>query len=244
MKLSANEIKDILQNNGENSIKDATTRQRNLVQKLQERLEELGEVDNYNEQNLSKKMAEIFAKNKPLYLSEHAKDKCIAFKNVTIVNNSQKSGMLVRGGIADRSDMLRLDIFSKANEKGANKGKVQYFGVPIYAYQAYDDELPKSINADKTKLIDETYTFCFSLHKDSFIRVVEKSSKISEGYYTGFDIATGVVCFDTHDKSQFLRKSIQNLQSFEKKHIDILGKCYNIEKHPPRLPIKRAKKTK
>ncbi len=244
--LSLNEIKDIWLNNGENVIKEALSRQKNLVQKLQEHLAELGDLSQYEKDKdkpkLAKKLAEIF--EKPLYLSEHAKEKGIAVKNVTIVNNSQKSGMPVRKGIADRSEMLRLDIFSKASDKGVNKGKLQYFGVPVYAHQAYDKEPPTQINADKTKLIDESYVFCFSLHKNSFIRLVDKDGELFEGYYSSFGIAGSQLKIISHDKNKIFTPTITKAIKFEKKYVDILGKCYNIEKHPVRLPIKKAEKSK
>jgi CRISPR-associated endonuclease Csn1 len=247
--LSPSIIKDILENNAENTIKDASTRQRNLVQKLQERLEELRDnLSQYEKgDKLKKKLTEIF--KQPLYLSEKLSKKGnypVPVKSITVLNNGQKSGMLVRGGIADRSEMLRLDIFSKVNEKGTNKGKTQYFGVPVYAHQAYDTELPKAINADASNLVDESYTFCFSLHKDSFIRLVEKNGDVLEGYYASFDIDSGRVSYNLHDNSnsKLERISILNLKSFEKKYVDILGKCYNIEKHSERLPIKNNNKKK
>lgn len=154
------------------------------------------------------------------------------------VEKTQESGVLLNKKnaytIADNGDMVRVDIFAKTNKKGKN----QYYIVPIYAWQVAENILP---NIDcKGYQIDDSYKFCFSLHKYDLIAFQkDEKSEVVFAYYINCDSSNGRFYLALHDKGskeQQFRISTQNLISVEKYQIDELGKeirpC-RLKKRPP-----------
>ena len=110
-----------------------------------------------------------------------------------------KSGVLVRGGIAANGDMLRTDVFCKKNKKG----KAEFYLVPIYKSDL-GKELPnKAIvankNEDEWTVIDDSFTFMFSLFMDDLVKV-QKGETVYFGYYKGVDRSTGAITIEAHDR--------------------------------------------
>ena len=154
------------------------------------------------------------------------------------VEKTQESGVLLNKKnaytIADNGDMVRVDVFCKVDKKGKN----QYFIVPIYAWQVAENILP-DIDC-KGYQIDDSYTFCFSLHKYDLIAFQkDEKSKVEFAYYINCDSSDGRFYLAWHDKGakeQQFRISTQNLVLMEKYQIDELGKeirpC-RLKKRPP-----------
>ena len=154
------------------------------------------------------------------------------------VEKTQESGVLLNKKnaytIADNGDMVRADVFCKTDKKGKN----QYFIVPIYAWQVAENILP-DIDC-KGYRIDDSYTFCFSLHKYDLIAFQkDKKSRVEFAYYINCDSSDGRFYLAWHDKGakeQQFRISTQNLVLMEKYQIDELGKeirpC-RLKKRPP-----------
>ena len=154
------------------------------------------------------------------------------------VEKTQESGVLLNKKnaytIADNGDMVRVDVFCKVDKKGKN----QYFIVPIYAWQVAENILP-DIDC-KGYRIDDSYTFCFSLHKYDLIAFQkDEKSKVEFSYYINCDSSDGRFHLAWHDKGakeQQFRISTQNLVLMEKYQIDELGKeirpC-RLKKRPP-----------
>ena len=154
------------------------------------------------------------------------------------VEKTQESGVLLNKNnaytIADNGDMVRADVFCKTDKKGKN----QYFIVPIYAWQVAENILP-DIDC-KGYQIDDSYTFCFSLHKYDLIAFQkDEKSKVEFAYYINCDSSDGRFYLAWHDKGakeQQFRISTQNLVLMEKYQIDELGKeirpC-RLKKRPP-----------
>ncbi|HHK5578145.1 TPA: type II CRISPR RNA-guided endonuclease Cas9 [Neisseria cinerea] len=154
------------------------------------------------------------------------------------VEKTQESGVLLNKKnaytIADNGDMVRADVFCKTDKKGKN----QYFIVPIYAWQVAENILP-DIDC-KGYQIDDSYTFCFSLHKYDLIAFQkDEKSKVEFAYYINCDSSDGRFYLAWHDKGakeQQFRISTQNLVLMEKYQIDELGKeirpC-RLKKRPP-----------
>ena len=154
------------------------------------------------------------------------------------VEKTQESGVLLNKKnaytIADNGDMVRVDVFCKVDKKGKN----QYFIVPIYAWQVAENILP-DIDC-KGYRIDDSYTFCFSLHKYDLIAFQkDKKSRVEFAYYINCDSSDGRFYLAWHDKGakeQQFRISTQNLVLMEKYQIDELGKeirpC-RLKKRPP-----------
>jgi CRISPR-associated endonuclease Csn1 len=138
------------------------------------------------------------------------------------------TGISVRGGIAKNDTMLRVDIFTKADK---------FHLVPIYVHHKVAKELPdRAIVAFKDEsewtLIDDSFTFYFSLYPNDLLRVkLKKESQF--GYYAGCDRSTGAIHLWAHDRNQQIGKDglirgigIKTAQSIEKFHVDVLGRVY------------------
>ncbi|HEZ7841890.1 TPA: type II CRISPR RNA-guided endonuclease Cas9 [Neisseria meningitidis] len=154
------------------------------------------------------------------------------------VEKTQESGVLLNKKnaytIADNGDMVRVDVFCKVDKKGKN----QYFIVPIYAWQVAENILP-DIDC-KGYRIDDSYTFCFSLHKYDLIAFQkDEKSKVEFAYYINCDSSNGRFYLAWHDKGskeQQFRISTQNLVLIQKYQVNELGKeirpC-RLKKRPP-----------
>ena len=154
------------------------------------------------------------------------------------VEKTQESGVLLNKKnaytIADNGNMVRVDVFCKVDKKGKN----QYFIVPIYAWQVAENILP-DIDC-KGYRIDDSYTFCFSLHKYDLIAFQkDEKSKVEFAYYINCDSSNGRFYLAWHDKGskeQQFRISTQNLVLIQKYQVDELGKeirpC-RLKKRPP-----------
>jgi CRISPR-associated endonuclease Csn1 len=156
--------------------------------------------------------------------------------------DTQKSGLPVRGGIANNGDMLRVDVFTKGGK---------FFAVPLYVADAVKSELPNlAVARGKSGWIemDNSYTFMFSLHPNDWVRVGFSQDLPREGYYAGFDIATGAINIWAHDRNQAVGKDglirgvgIKTALSVEKFHVDMLGNLYPA-RNETRQPLKLNKK--
>lgn len=154
-----------------------------------------------------------------------------------------KSGLKVRGGLANNGNMLRVDVFSKKNAKG----KEQFYLVPIYLADRVKTELPdKAIVANKPEnewvQIDNTFKFKFSLYKDDLVKA--KGKEIFLGYFDGCDRATGAFTIEAADSSQKWRSiGARSLEYIKKYQVDPLGNYVEV-KSEVRLPLNLKKKGK
>ena len=157
--------------------------------------------------------------------------------------DTQKSGLILHrrgGGIANNGDMLRVDIFSKG---------VKFFAVPLYVSDAVRKELPnRSVLAGKPEndwtVIDESYSFLFSLHRNDWVKVSFRSDPAVEGYFAGLDRSTGAVSIWAHDRNKSVGKDglirsigIKTALCLEKCHVDILGRLHRV-RHEIRQPLR------
>ncbi len=158
--------------------------------------------------------------------------------------STQASGIEVRGGVANNGSMLRVDIFTR-------KGK--FFAVPLYVSDLVKAVLPNyAIIPDKLErdwlLMDDSYTFCFSLHPNDWVVVRYGKGKPSkEGYFGGLDRSVAAISLWAHDRNQSIGKNglmrgigIKTVASIEKYHVDVLGRLYRA-KPETRQPLARRK---
>lgn len=142
-----------------------------------------------------------------------------------------KPSVSVRGGTADRGEMVRVDVFTKPNKKG----KDEFYLVPIYPHQvmnkkqwpqppmrsvvAYKDE-------DNWNEIDSSYRFRFSLFPRSYVEVVKPSGEIFEGYFGGTDRSTGAISLFAHadPKTTFRGLGAKTLLTMTKYSVDRFGR--------------------
>ncbi len=141
----------------------------------------------------------------------------------------------VRGGTADRGDMVRVDVFTKPDKKG----KKQYFVVPIYPHQVADREkypVPpgKAIQANTPELewpdITAEHEFQFSLYPLSLVELVKPDGEIIQGYFRGMSRNTGAFVVSMPNSGIDLRQGIgaRTLLSIRKFAIDRFGDRHEI----------------
>jgi CRISPR-associated endonuclease Csn1 len=201
-----------------------------LIEAIRERLMAFGDD--------SKK---AFAPNQPPLRKPSAEGKAAPIIRSVKLLATQKSGIPIRGGIANNGAMLRVDIFTKAGK---------FHAVPVYASDAVKAELPKrAVIAFKPEeewtLMDETYQFLFSLYPNDWVCILYKNAPLREGYYSGLNRATGTVDLWLHDRNQTQGKKgmlegngIKTALAVEKYHVDLLGGLHRVH-HEERQPIHR-----
>lgn len=159
-------------------------------------------------------------------------------RKVKLLSRAKKA-VAVRGGSADRSDMIRVDLFSKVNAQG----KIQYFLVPIYRNDVFrsqgdsKDAPPNSAVQANTPesawpIMDQSYEFCFSILQNSLLTVVRPNGEVVEGYFKGLDRSTGAISLAHHTAPQNIERGIgaRTLLRIEKYHVDRLGQKHAIGK--------------
>lgn len=156
------------------------------------------------------------------------------------LRDTQKSGLLVRDGIANNGSMLRVDIFTKGGK---------FFAVPLYVADAIKkNHSNRAVIANKPEsewpTMDDSYAFLFSLHPNDWIKVTLKDQSLKEGYFSGLDRSTGAVSIWAHDRNSSVGKDglmrgigIKTALSLEKCHVDILGRLHRVHQET-RQPLK------
>ena len=93
---------------------------------------------------------------------------------------------------------------------------------------------------DEWPLLDDSFSFCFSMCPNDLIRVTQKQGQFV-GYYAGCDRASGSVDFWAHDRNQQVGKDglirgigVKTALNVEKFNVDVLGNIY------PATPEKRG----
>ena len=138
------------------------------------------------------------------------------------------SGIPVRGGIARNDSMLRVDVFAKAGK---------YHLVPVYVHHRVTGLPNRAIVAFKEEsawtLMDETFRFCFSLHPNDLVSIVQKGRSPIVGYFSSCHRGTGTISLRAHDRNRGVGKegSIEGIGAktavaIEKFGVDVLGKRY------------------
>jgi CRISPR-associated endonuclease Csn1 len=142
-----------------------------------------------------------------------------------------KPSVSVRGGTADRGEMVRVDVFTKPNKKG----KDEFYLVPIYPHQvmnkrAWPHPPVRSVVAYKDEEdwtpIDSGFQFRFSLFPRSYTEVVKPSGEVFEGYFGGLDRSTGAIGLSAHHdpKTNFRGLGAKTLLTIKKYNVDRFGR--------------------
>ncbi len=147
-----------------------------------------------------------------------------------------RSGFELNGGHVDNADMVRVDVFARPDKKGRDI----FYLVPIYRRQVMDRKRwPQPPNramvahkpeADWT-VIDDTFTFRFSLYPDSYVELVQRDGAVTEGYYRSCDRDTAGIILSPHNDrlSRPPKRGVKTLLSFCKFQVDRLGAKHEIE---------------
>jgi len=166
----------------------------------------------------------------PIYKPLSAKKAKLGIKPTIIrgikVVDKQTSGVFVQNGIARNGNLVKVNIFEKANK---------FFLSPVYNHQIAKKIIPNKVISGKTEadwlIIDDSYKFKFSLFPNELIRI-QKGDDIVTGYYLSTDRATASINIETHDKSIIYRKGIKNLNSIKKFNTDHFGNWSEVLREP------------
>lgn len=159
-----------------------------------------------------------------------------------------KPAVHVRGGTADRGEIVRVDVFARPNKRG----KDEFYLVPIYPHHvmnkrdwptppvrsvvAYKDE-------DEWTLIDESYKFKFSLHPRSYIEVTKPTGELLAGYFQGLNRSTGAINLSNPRDSRLLADDNGNsMQSIGAKTL-LTMKKYSVDRFGVRSEVKSEVRT-
>ena len=157
-------------------------------------------------------------------------------RTITIVID-KLSGIPVRGGVAKNDSMLRVDVFTKAGK---------FHLVPVYVYHRVAKTLPdRAIVAFKDEsewtLIDDSFSFCFSLYPNDLVRVQQKAKNAILGYYSSCHRGTGNFNIWAHDRNQNVGKhgiieglGVKTALTVEKFNVDVLGNIFPARPEPRR----------
>lgn len=145
------------------------------------------------------------------------------------VYSTEPSGFFVNDGKAfvNNGSMVRLDVYKKVNPKG----KTEHFFVPVYAHQiGRNRPVPtKILPAPKGFTdVDESFEKVTSLFPNDYVRFYF-ANRISEGYYRGYDSASGQTSILDHsaaNQDKITRVSARSAVSIERYDISILGDNY------------------
>lgn len=146
------------------------------------------------------------------------------------VANKDKVAVEVRDGTADRGNMARVDVFTKANKRG----KREFYLVPIYPHEVADRKRfpappDKAVADAKSKSgwvpIDESHEFLYCLYPNTLVELITPDGEIIRGYFKGLDRNTGAIRLAPPENPRALRTGIgtRRLSELRKLNIDRLG---------------------
>lgn len=152
------------------------------------------------------------------------------------LRTTQKIAVYVRGGTADRGDMVRVDIFTKPNRRG----KPEFFAVPIYPHQVMNlagwpnppnRAVQSNTDEDQWPIINESYRYEFSLYPLSFVQLVKPDGEVVEGYMRGLDRSTGAITLSGMQSKTVLYRGlgVRTILSLKKFQIDRLGRRFEVQ---------------
>jgi len=199
------------------NIPDKLTRNANLYLALKKRIETSGK--------------EPFAR--PFYLGKNSEESdAVDGRLIRAVKleRTTKTGVSVRGGLADNGEMLRVDVFNKVGK---------FYLVPIYLADRVSSVLPnKAIRAATMEQdwpeMDDSYQFAFSLCNNDLILISDKDGgddAFLRGYFKGAHRGTGAINIEGHDRSW--KKDgigVQRLATFKKLQVDVLGEVFEVKR--------------
>lgn len=147
------------------------------------------------------------------------------------LSTDKKEGVQVRGGAADRGDMVRVDVFRKAN----HKGKAEYYLVPVYPHEVATLAEPPNeymVAYKPPKPLTPDHHFLWSLYPLSWVQVIKPSGEIIDGYFQGMNRSTGAISISAQHSKNEKKEGIgvKTLASFRKFAVDRLGNRSEIQR--------------
>ncbi len=147
------------------------------------------------------------------------------------VATTDKIGVCVRNGTADRTDIVRVDVF----RNGASRARSAFLYVPIYAHQVVQKAAPRKAFTLREAYeawpeVGEADAFVFSLTKFSFIRVdTDEWSHVC--YFRGVDTENGRLSLSpqqSSSKNDQFRLAPTKIKRITKLTVDRLGRVTEV----------------
>lgn len=153
-----------------------------------------------------------------------------------------KPSVAVRGGTADRGEMVRVDVFTKPNRKG----KDEFYLVPIYPHQVMSKKEwphPPMRSEPSGKDLDETFRFTMGLFPRSYVELTKPDGQLLAGYFKGMDISTGAIHLsDDRDSRRLVDQNGNSMRSIGAKTL-LTMKKYNVDRFGRRAEVKQEVRT-
>ena len=147
----------------------------------------------------------------PIYKPSALGKKAPLIRTVKLAS-TQKSGMRVRGGVADLGEMLHVAVY-----RHVKKHMIE----PVYA-------AGKEIRVVSSYMPGDA-EFLFSLTKNDYVRIT-LGGICHEGYFVMYE-SDGRMTLRAHDQpkpdKEYFRKGVASATQIEKFHVDILGNLYS-----------------
>lgn len=151
------------------------------------------------------------------------------------LRTTKKLDVLIRDGVAERGEMVRVDVFRKKNRRDA----WEYFVVPIYPHQVADHAawpMPpnKAVQAntpeERWPEIDKSCEFLWSLHPLSLVVLTKPDGEMIEGYLRSTSRNTGAFSVSPQHTMVLVRDGIgsRTLKDLRKFTVDRLGRRFEI----------------
>ena len=128
----------------------------------------------------------------------------------TIYSQKEGKGSLpVRGGLAEKDNMFRCDIFKKED---------QHVVVPIFVADIINADRkdvfypPKFDNNNNQLAIDGSYEFLMSLYKDDYVKIKTDDNKEYEGYIVQINMPVGQFIIESFDNANVFSISTQTFE--------------------------------
>lgn len=164
------------------------------------------------------------------------------------LSTKTKPAVMVRGGTADRGEMVRVDVFSKPSAKG----KDEWYLVPIYPHHVMNKKawpqppMQYVVGGKDEHLwpeIDQDHTFRFSLYPRSNIEVTKSTGEFLAGYFSGMDRSTGAINIANHKDTTLLCDDAGNkMRSIGAKTLLNISK-YSVDRFGARAEVKSEVRT-
>jgi CRISPR-associated endonuclease Csn1 len=150
------------------------------------------------------------------------------------ISTNKKMAIEINGGVVDRGDIARVDIFEAPDAKSRSR----YLFVPVYNHQVVDDLPPtKCVTPSKEYMdweeIAEGSQFLFSIGKMSFIEIQLSPTEIAEGYFRSIDVSKARISLTPHqsnsneNENRIPPTKMLRLRKFS---IDRLGRKFEISR--------------
>lgn len=135
----------------------------------------------------------------------------------------KKPAVDVRGGVADRGEFVRIDVFTLPNKKGED----EFYLVPIYPHEVHSKTPPAAFMTTdgQEKPLTANHIFKMSIYNRSYVEIEKRDGRVVAGYVVSFDRSVAALKIYEHHTLKPVEKSsgVKTLKRFSKYNVDRFG---------------------